>query len=329
MSEKIPNNKNVRDDEIDLLDLFRRMGKSLSHWAQAVGRAILITVVFLIKKWLPLSLSIILAIAASYFFKMTSDSLYSSDLVLRTNSVSTSDMINYINRLHKYCEDKNNPILVEATSLTQEQIKSILDISAFWIIDKGNDGIPDYVDYNNNTDVYDTVNVRIQDTLNVRVRTTKPQELAAVRDGIIHFINADSLFQRRNRLRLRQQQELLARLNYDILQLDSLQKVKYFEETKNRQPQTGGQMIFLQEQKTQLVYPEIHSLYYQKQKLEGDRDLYKDIVTVLSEFSVPVKRDNGVLYYGKYLIPFLFLFTLLILILLTNRKKLKEVYTKY
>jgi len=63
-------------------------------------------------------------------------------------------------------------------------------------------------------------------------------------------------------------------------------------------------MIFLQEQKTQLVYPEIHSLYYQKQKLEGERDLYNDIVTVLSEFSVPAKRDNGVLYYGKYLIPF-------------------------
>jgi hypothetical protein len=329
MSENIPNNKNVRDDEIDLLDLFRRIGKSLSQWANAVGRAILITVVFLIKKWLPLSLSIILAIAASYFIKMSSDSLYSSDLVLRTNTVSTSDMINYINRLHKYCEDKNIPILVEATSMTQEQINSILDISAFWIIDKGNDGIPDYVDYNNSIDVYDTVNVRIQDTLNVRVRTKMPQELGAVRDGIIHFINADSLFQRLNRLRLRQQQELLARLNYDILQLDSLQKVKYFEETKNRQPQTGGQMIFLQEQKTQLVYPEIHTLYYQKQKLEGERDLYKDIVTVLSEFSVPAKRDNGVLYYGKYLIPFFFLFTLLILILLTNRKKLKEVYTKY
>ena len=52
-------------------------------------------------------------------------------------------------------------------------------------------------------------------------------------------------------------------------------------------------MIFLQEQKTQLVYTEIYSLYYQKQKLEGERDLYNDIVTVLSDFSVPAKRDNG------------------------------------
>jgi hypothetical protein len=105
--------------------------------------------------------------------------------------------------------------------------------------------------------------------------------------------------------------------------------VKYFEETKNRQPQNGGQMIFLQEQKTQLVYPEIHTLYSQKQMLEGERDLYKEIVTVLSEFSVPAKRDNGGMYYGKYLIPSFFIFTLLFLILLANRKKLEEVYKKY
>jgi hypothetical protein len=328
MPENTPN-KNVRNDEIDLMDLFRRMGKTLSTWGNGLGKAILISTVFLIKRWLPLSLSVIVAVGASYLFKMTSDSQYSSDLVLRTNSVSTSDMISYINRLHKYCMDNNASGLAEATTLSPEQIKNILDISAFWIIDKGNDGIPDYVDYNNNIDVYDTLNVRVLDTLDVRVRTKTPQELVNVRNGIIHFINSDSLFQRRNRLRLRQNQELLSRLNYDIFQLDSLQKFKYFEETKNRQPQTGGQMIFLQEQKTQLVYPEIHSLYYQKLKLEGERDLYKDIVTVLSEFSVPAKRDNGLMYYCKYLIPSFFIFALLVLILLANRKKLEEVYQKY
>ena len=308
MSENTANNKNVREDEIDLLDLFRRMGRTLIQWGNAFGRAILISTVFLIKRWLPLSLSVILAVTASFFFKMTSDSQYSSDLVLRSNTVSTSDMISYINRLHKYCNDRNESGLAEATSLSPSQINNILDIGAFWIIDQGDDGIPDYVDYNKNIDVYDTVNVRIQDTLNIRVRIKKTQELVNIRNGIIYFINSDSLFQRRNRLRLRQSQEFLTRLNYDIIQLDSLQKVKYFEETKSRLPQNGGQMIFLQEQKTQLVYPEIYGLYYQKQKLEGDRDLYKDIVTVLSEFSVPAKRDNGGMYYGIYLIPSFFFF---------------------
>jgi hypothetical protein len=329
MSENIANNKNVRDDEIDLLDLFRRMGKTINRWGIALGRAFLVSIVFLIKKWLPLSLSVILAVGASYLLKMTSESSFTSDMILRTNTVTPSDMIPFVNRLHIFCKESNKLALKSAIFLTQEQVKNINDISAYWVIDKGDDNTPDEVDYSNNHDLYDTINLRMNDRLDIRVRIKTPQELNLVRDGIVKFINNDSLFQQKNRLRLRQKSELLTRLNYDILQLDSLQKVKYFEETKNRQPQNGGQMIFLQEQKTQLVYPEIYSLYSQKQQLETERDLYKDLVTVLSEFSVPAKRDNGGMYYGKYLIPTFFFSMLLILILLTNFRKLKEVYNKY
>src|SRR5450759_503831 len=107
MSENTTNNKNVRDDEIDLLDLFRRMGRTLSSWIYALGRAFLITIVFLLKRWFPLGLSIALGVGVSYLLKFSSDSSFSSDLVIRNNVVSNSDMISYINRLHFYCIDNN------------------------------------------------------------------------------------------------------------------------------------------------------------------------------------------------------------------------------
>ncbi len=325
-----PNNtNNLRDDEIDLLDLLRRMGSSLGRMGNAIGRAILISIVFLLRNWLPLGFSIALGVGSSYLLKTTSESFYTSDLVLRTNTIPTSDMISYLNRLHTYCIENNTSELNKAIFLTQEQGNNILDIGAFWIIDKGNDGIPDLVDYDNKQDIYDTLNVRMQDRLDVRVRIKVPQELTKVRDGIIKFINSDSLFQQHNIVKLRQNNELLTRLDYDILQLDSLQKVKYFEETRNMQPKNGGQMIFLQEQKTQLVYTDIYNLYARKQALESDRDLYKDLVTVLSDFSLPSNRINGTLYYGKYIIPLFFLLTLFILLLLTNRDKIKETFNKY
>ena len=323
------NTKNIREDEIDLLDLFKRMGQSTRRMANALGRGVLIATVFLFRKWLPLGLSIAIGIGASYFFKMTSESFYTSDLLLHTKVVSASDLISYINRLHSYCLENNKSSLGDALSLTPEKVNNIIDISAFWVIDKGNDKIPDLIDYDNKHDVYDTVNVRMQDRIDVRVSIKAPQELTNVRDGIIKFIKADSLFQQRNRLKQRQDKELLTRLNYDIIQLDSLQKVKYFEETRNMQPKNGGQMIFLQEQKTQLVYSDIYELYNRKQIIETDRDLYKDIVTVLSDFSFPVNRINGTIYYGKFIIPLFFLLTLLILILLSNRKKITEIFNKY
>jgi len=323
------NKNSVRDDEIDLLDLFRRMGRTLSRWGNALGRAFLISVVFLLRKWLPLGLSIILGIAASYLLKTTSESYYSSDMTLRSNAASTSEIISDINRLHTFCLEDNSLALSNALSVNSKSVGNIIDISAFWIIDKNKDGIPDYVDYKNNHDVYDTTNIRMQDRLDIRVKIKVPQELSLLQNSIVKFIESDSLFQQRNRVRLRQNSELLTRLDYDILQLDSLQKVKYFEETRNMQPKNGGQMIFLQKQETQLVYTDIYALYTRKQALESERDLYKGIVTILSDFSIPARRDNGGLYYGKTIIPIVFLITLLVLILLANRKKLEEVYRKY
>jgi hypothetical protein len=328
MAEKTIN-KNVGDDEIDLLDLFRRIGRTFKHWSKSLGRAFLITTVFLLKRWLPLGLSLIAAIGVSYLMKTTSASLYTSDLTLRSNTVATAEMLSYINRLHRFCVEDNSLALADALSVTPAAVDNIIDISAYWIIDKGNDGMPDYVDFFNDADLTDSLNVRMQDRLDIRVRIKSPQELSLLQKSLVTYIEKDSLFQQRNRVRLRQNLELLTRLDYDILQLDSLQKVLIFEQSRNRRPTNGGQMIFVTEQKTQLVYSDIYGLYSRKQALESDRDLYRDIVTILSDFSLPAKRDNGGFYYAKYLVPIFFFLTLLVLILLANRKKLEEVYFKY
>jgi hypothetical protein len=328
MSE-INETKNVRDDEIDLLDLFRRMGRTLGRWANALGTAVLISIVFLLRRWLPLTVSLILGIGVSYLMKRASESYYTSDLILKTNATSTDEMIAYINRLHTFCSEGNKEALASSIHLSPEQIKYIGDISAFWIIDQGNDKIPDYVDFYNRHDIYDTVNVRMQDRLNVRVRIKVPQELTRVKEGIIQFINDDQLFQQKNDVRLKHNEEMLARLTFDIHQLDSLQQYKYFQETRNLKPQQGGSFIFLQEQKTQLLYTDIHTLYARKQSLETDNELYKDIVTVLSEFTIPASRDNGGLYYAKTIVPVFFFLTLIVLIMIANKRKLLEVYNKY
>ncbi len=328
MSEITQDNKH-NNDEIDLLDLFRRMGKTISRWAKAISRAFLISVIFLLRRWLPLAISLIAAIGVSYLFKTTSESSYTSDMVARNNAVTNADMIAYINRLHTYCRENNKSALATSLSINPETTKNILDISAYWIIDKGRDGIPDEVDYSDNHNVYDTINIRMQDRFDVRVKIKAPQELTLLQNSIISFVKKDPLFQQKNEVRKRLNQDMLTRLGYDISQLDSLQKIKLQQETKSRLAQSSGQIIFMQDQKTQLVYTDIYQLYAKKQNLESEIDLYPEIVTVLSDFNLPAKPDNGTLFYGKYIIPVFLGLTLLVLIILANRKKLIEVYNKY
>jgi hypothetical protein len=322
-------NKNVKDDEIDLLDLFKRMGKTISNWLNALGRAFLVTTVFLLKRWLPLGLSIIIGVGFSWMAKNNSKKIYSSELTIRSNAVPNSDMISYINRLHLFCIENDSLSLAAALAIPLEKVRSIADIEAFWAIDLGKDGVPDKIDYKNNYSVTDTVNIRMTDRFVVRARLTVSHDFPLLRERIIAYAGQNILFQQRNQVRLAQNKEIQERLVYDISQLDSLQKVKYFEETRSRIPSSGGQMIFLQAQNTQLIYTDIYALYARKQAIDREMELYNEVLTLLNDFTTPAIPINGLLSYGKTYIPFFFILTLLFLIVFANRKKLTEVYKKY
>jgi hypothetical protein len=321
--------KETSNDEIDLLELFRRIGKTIGTWFIALAKGILISVVFLIRRWLPLGLSLVIAVGFSYVLKKSFTPCYASNLVIRSNSISNADMIAYLNRLHTFCLEKNAPALATALSISEDQAKNLKDIEAYWIIDKNNDGTPDFIDYKNRFNVYDTVNKRMPDRIAIRAKFSALEEIQILRNGLFSFVNTNTFYKHQNDLRLTQVDAMMVRLDYDIEQLDSLQKIKYFEETKNRFPEKTGQMIFLQEQKTQLIYEDIHNLFRRKQSLEQEKNLYPDIITLLSDFTIPARPYTGLKYYSKVTIPLFFGITLLILIFLANRKKLRELLKKY
>ncbi len=318
-------NRPIRNDEIDLLDLFNRMGRTIRKWLNSLGRALLISVVFLVRRWLPLTISLVAAIGVAYIMKSTTPSIFTSDMVLKSNVIENSQMIPYINRLQTLDRES----LAKTLNLSGETVNNLSGIGAYWIIDLNKDRVPDNVDYKNSHDIYDTTNIRMQDRFDIKVKIKSPQDLEKVREGILNYINSNQLFQERNRLRLSQNQELLARLNIDIKQLDSLQKVKYFEETRKRTSQTGGQIVFMQEQNTQLLYNDIYALYSRKQYIESEMEINKGIVTVLSDFSVPSTRINGIIFYTKKILPSFIIVTIIALIFVAKLDVIKEIFNKY
>lgn len=318
-----------KKDEIDLIELFRRAGWTLTRWIKALGRGILISIVFLFRKWIPLTISLLIGAGACYIMKKSFTPYYSSELTIKSNTISNADMIPYLNRLHFFCRENNKQAIASDLSVPQNIAEKIKDIQAFWVIDLNNDSFPDYVDYNKRYNVYDTINKRMKDRLVIRVRISSSQDLAFVRDGIFRYVKSNPLFRERNSLRLANEKEMLARLNYDIIQLDSLQKVKYFEETRKITPNTSSQMVFLQEQNTQLLYDNIYKLFERKQKIVEELDLYPEIITLLADFTIPKKPYTGMTYYGIVVIPVFFGLTIILLIIMDNRKKLIKFLKKY
>ena len=321
--------RDINDNEIDLLDLFRKMGRTLTKWIRAIGTGMLVIIVFLLRNSITLICSILLGILLSYAVKWTTKPFFESEITLRSNTVPNSEMITYINRLELINKEKNYRGLADMLSLTPENALKIKEIKACWVIDRNRDSIPDFVDYRNRHNVYDTLDIRMRDRFVINVAINDPQVLPQIKKGILFYVKNNQVFQQKNDFRLKEADELLKRFKYDIIQLDSLQKVKYFEETRKLLPERGGQMIFVQEQKTQLVYEDIYNLYRRKQSLDVEKDLYPDILTVMSDFYQPFKRHNSGWYYGKVLIPLCFGLTLLLLIYQRNRKKIRDTFRKY
>ena len=318
-----------KNDEIDLFELFRITGKAISGFFLAIYRVIIIMIVFLFRRWFPIGICILIGIGLSFVAKKTLTPVYESEMTIKSNSVPNADMLNFINRLHSYSLSRNAGALSASLSIPVEKAKEIRDIEAFWVIDRNNDNIPDYVDYKNNYDVYDTVNLRMPDRIVVRTRFTSLDDLSAVSKGLISFINSNNLFRQQNDLRLSHLNEMLVRINYDIQQLDSLQKVKYFEETRSRLPDKSSQMIFLQPQNTQLLYEDIYSLYNRKQDLDEEKDLFPDIITVISDLTIPAKPFTGLRYYGSIIIPVIFILTIILLVIIEYRRRIKDYFSKY
>lgn len=329
MSKETGSENRTRGDEIDLLEVFSRLGKSVGKGFKAVWKGLLYTFFFMIRNMVWLGISLFIGLAASYLLKLSAEKFYSSDIILRSNTIPNADMISYINKLHTFCEEKNYAELASSLSVPQEEVKYIKDIQAFWYIDLGSDQIPDYVDFRGKHNVLDTLNVRMSDRFLIRVKTSIPKALSSIREGIFSYIGKNQFFRDQNELRLKQDDALMARIDYEVDQLDSLQKVKYFEESRRLMPKEGGQMIFLQDYQTQLLHEDINKLITQRQQIERTRTIYSELITLLSDFTPPIKPKNGTLYYGKFFIPLIFCISIILIILIRNRAKLAEAYRKY
>jgi len=322
-----PDIRKQTSDEIDLLELFRKTGNTFTKFVTWLWELFLRSTVFFIRKAPYLIAAIVLGFLVAIYFYASSERFYDSDMVLQSNAVTNPDMISHINKLHFFIEEGNIVSLANNLNLDSADVSNIVDLEAFWIIDKNKDAVPDFVDYKNKFTA-DTNVRRITSRFDLRVRTFEPQNLSKVRDGILFHINNHEYFQKRNEIRLRQLAENILKTEAEMNKLDSLQNFKYFEEKQKGQIKEG-QIVFLNEEATKLFHDDIFALF--QKKLNLDRTLFLDsaIVTIIDDFTPPAQPVNSYLNIAKTWVIRFFILGLIIVIALNFRKEITSVYKKY
>lgn len=285
-------------DEIDLLELFNRIGlgiKKFSYWIIGLIKSFFL---LLIRKSIWIITFSIIGGFVGYYFYNTTPRFYSSEMVARSNSMNNSVIVNSINLLNDLFENKNYNALSSYLGTSSKEAEKIRSIEAFYGIDINKDKIADFIDYDKTYNPKDTTQKRLPDVFYLRINVYDETIFSNVRDGIKKYISTNPFILQNNEVRVRQAKSMISEYQSEISKLDSLQKVQYFEVPKM---QKGGnsQMIVLNEKEAKLYHNDILSLYNKKLILEKDLVLNPDPITIIQDFTQLSKAENPLIKFLK------------------------------
>ena len=281
----------TKNDEIDLIELFRITGKKIGQLFTGLFRFILLTILFFWRNAILFALIVIVGGAFGFLRYKTTKRYYSSDMIAQINATNAGEMMSHINDLHNLCREGNYNVLSQYLKLDSNIAVKIKDINAYWIIDQNRDGIGDYVDYRNDFDLNDTSQARISNRFNLQVEVYDNTGFQNVTEGLYNYVAANPYLTNLNENRIRSIQELIDQIDEELLKLDSLQQYEYFK-NKLERDKTDGQMMIWNEKELKLLHPDLIQLFRQKQQYERELEIFPDVITVIKDFTPLAQVEN-------------------------------------
>lgn len=291
-------NKTKATDEVDLIELFNRMGRGIKRGTVWLFKQVENLFILLIRKSLWIVSFAIIGLLVGYLIYKSSPRYYSSEMTAISNSVDNSHIVNSINLLNSLFKEKNYSSASAYLDIPVGKAKQIKSIAAFYGIDLNRDKIVDYVDYANSFrfNPKDTMAKRLTNYFFVNLEVYNEGAFTAAREGLKKYIYKNEFVVENNNERIAQNEEMIKVINIEIKKIDSLQKIAYFE-TPLLQKASNGQMVFLNEKEVKLYHDQLLKLQRDKMRLERENKINKDPITIVQDFTPLSKAENP---YSKY-----------------------------
>ena len=314
------NNNSPKQDEIDLLSLFSKLGEFIKKATLGLIDLMGKVLVFLLRKWYYFAIAVILTVISALILSNTIEPHYSTDLGVRSNATTNQPIMSSLDKLGDYAATGNYDVLASELNLSVEDASTLKGLETFWYYDIGKDGIYDGIDTEGRY-LSDTGVDKVEDEFVVRVSITDPGVVANIEEGLKHYLESNSFLDALNAQRLSDLEARIIQTQYEIEKLDSLQKREYYTNTDDLR-QKEGQIVFTSEKIANTYHDDMFRLLRIKQGYETDLNIYSDVVTIMEGFSIPAKPDNGIIQYTKSLIWFYLGLAILLAVVITFRKKI-------
>jgi hypothetical protein len=229
-------------------------------------------------------------------------------------------------QLDAYALQNGKSSLADKLELHDSILKNIVGIKAYYILGYRKDGIAVKVDYENVDPQKDTMIVRMGDRMCLQVLTKNTNQLPQVQNAVLKYFNSNPVMRLQfetQRTALTQQIDICKRENARI---DSLAKVSYFKDSE-KQLQLANNSLLIGEQKKQLFYGELLNLQNTKAAAENALINHTNPIVLPGGFAVAPKPLNPMSKYAIMAILAGYLFSLLLVVVMDNLKKIKNFFS--
>ncbi len=308
--------------EIDLIDLFKVIGRVIKRGVNWIVRSILFLVIFGIRNAHWILISLIIGILAGYLFFSNTSRYYSSDMIAKPNGIPAIDLIQYINDLGNFAKSNNSKAIALAMDQNDSIAMKLKSIQAYPYLDINKDGIGDFLDLVGKYNPMDTNVVVSNDRVYIQVEVFDNKSFNYIKQGLLNYLKKNKYFNEVYKLHIQNLKELILFTENELAKLDSLQDVDYFHKDSyelNRGQNT--QLMFLSEKDKHMYYKDKADLINKKQAFEKDIQLADAPLTVIKEFAELTTEENT---KGDYLSRFGFWFgtiTYVLLLIIRNWRK--------
>ena len=320
MSEKTNN------DEIDLIEVFSRIGKMFENMGKGLINIFNAIFMFFIRKIIIFGVVVGVITGGLILKKTVSAPVYESSIRLRCN-YSTATVFNHLTSLNLLTEkSEDRKLLSQYLNLTEEELSQVVNIEAFWVLDKNGDGVADFIDYNNSFDEYNDTLVTRSNQLYLRLISENPEMNLAINNAIVDFVNMNEYLKKIQNLSRVETIANIEKYKIELAELDRLQERYYDFALQDRNvivPGQNGQILY-QEKDLNFLHTDVIALSAKIVGMERSLEDKKTIVEILAQsynFVVVSKLKANLLLYNSIAI----VLTILIILIIEQLKRIKRI----
>ncbi len=322
--------KKETPQEIDLIDVFSRIGNSIQNGFSKIGQLFvgLFNIIVSITKFYFRNALIIIGflvvgfIMSKFYYKVKKET-YRTSSYIESFTIPNANLIDYINNIHTLTKNQDSIAISNLLGITVNEAGAIKDLQAYWLIDQNKDGIPDYVDYENKFSP-DTITQieRITGRFIVQLISYNPEIATNVQIGLEKYLYRYPQIETIVNVKKANLNRSIKRLDSELIMLDSLKGYEYFLKEKERLMAQGGVLklgellVRTSEEKyepTRLLHTETIALNDRINSDIQELELKSEPFQFISKFNIvynPINEASESYGYIKFLLLFFVLGTI-------------------